>query len=174
MAAVGTGEKKQKKKEELQKEDKKRTEERQDEHDEENLIEPLFETPPQKVFSELDGISHTVDDGGKSMPITEDAVVDTINRFRKGIDDEVKEDNKVTDKKLQKGNVSTAEEVVNIINKQRNGKKKEEKIPYQRFELSPLFSEENEAGSKLSSKEHKFLKLVIPSVPKGSGQTRVI
>ncbi|PKK58818.1 hypothetical protein RhiirC2_795723 [Rhizophagus irregularis] len=86
----------------------------------------------------------TVDDGGKSMPITEDAVVDTINRFRKGIDDEVKEDNKVTDKKLQK--------------------KKDEKIPYQRFELSPLFSEKNEAGSKLSSKEHKFLKLVIPKV----------
>ncbi|CAB4399125.1 unnamed protein product [Rhizophagus irregularis] len=78
----------------------------------------------------------TVDDGGKSMPITEDAVVDTINRFRKGIDDEVKEDNK----------------------------KKDEKIPYQRFELSPLFSEKNEAGSKLSSKEHKFLKLVIPKV----------
>ncbi|CAG8725453.1 10276_t:CDS:2, partial [Rhizophagus irregularis] len=53
----------------------------------------------------------TVDDGGKLMPITEDAVVDTINRFRKGIDDEVKEDNKVTGKKLQKGNVSTTEEV---------------------------------------------------------------
>lgn len=32
-------------------------EERQDEHDEENLIEPLFETSPQRVFSELDGIS---------------------------------------------------------------------------------------------------------------------
>ncbi|CAB4429342.1 unnamed protein product [Rhizophagus irregularis] len=72
------------------------------------------------------------------MPITEDAVVDTINRFRKGIDDEVKEDNK-------------------------KWKEKEEKFPYQRFELSPLFSEENEA---VSSKERRSLKLeyVIPKV----------
>ncbi|CAB4477212.1 unnamed protein product [Rhizophagus irregularis] len=144
LKEIYRGEKKQKKKEELQKEDKKRTEERQDKHNEENLIEPLFKTPPQRVFPELDGISKYQNTKkyqqrsyrGKSMPITEDAVVDTINRFRKGIDDEVKEDNK----------------------------KKEEKIPYQRFELSPLFSEKNEAGSKLSSKEHKFLKLVIPKV----------
>ncbi|CAB4429341.1 unnamed protein product [Rhizophagus irregularis] len=57
LKEIYRGKKKQKKKEELQKEDKKRTEERQDEHDEENLIEPLFETPPQRVFSELDGIS---------------------------------------------------------------------------------------------------------------------
>ncbi|PKY29562.1 hypothetical protein RhiirB3_446237 [Rhizophagus irregularis] len=132
LKEIYRGEKKQKKKEELQKEDKKRTEERQDKHNEENLIEPLFKTPPQRVFPELDGISKYQNTKkyqqrsyrGKSMPITEDAVVDTINRFRKGIDDEVKEDNKVTDKKLQK----------------------------------------NEAGSKLSSKEHKFLKLVIPKV----------
>lgn len=46
-------------------------------------------------------------------------------------------------------------------------RKKEEKIPYQRFELSPLFSEENEAESKfISPKERRFLKLeyMIPKV----------
>ncbi|RGB43117.1 hypothetical protein C1646_750177 [Rhizophagus diaphanus] len=84
--------------------------------------------PSSLVFSELDGISkyqntkninkdRTVDEGGKSTPITEDAVVDTINRFRKGIDDEVKEDNKRWKEKRRENSIPT-------------------------FELSPLFSEE--------------------------------
>jgi hypothetical protein len=39
---------------------------------------------------------------GKSTALTENEVVDTINRYRKGVEEEVDQDNKVTSKKLQK------------------------------------------------------------------------
>lgn len=95
----------------------------------------MFDTPPQRVFSELEGIGKyqntkninkgsSADDKGKPSLITEDTVVDTINRFRKGVEKEVNEEKKVTDKKLQKDNVSTEKVVkIKIINEQRDGKK---------------------------------------------------
>ncbi|CAB4481824.1 unnamed protein product [Rhizophagus irregularis] len=110
-------------------------EKRQDEDDERISTESLFDTPPQRVFSELEGIckyqntkninkGSPADDKGKPSLITEDTVVDTINRFRKGVEEEVNEEKKVTDKKLQKDNVSTEKVVkIKIINEQRDGKK---------------------------------------------------
>ncbi|EXX59038.1 uncharacterized protein OCT59_001780 [Rhizophagus irregularis] len=107
----------------------------QDEDDERISTESLFDTPPQRVFSELEGIGKyqntkninkgsSADDKGKPSLITEDTVVDTINRFRKGVEKEVNEEKKVTDKKLQKDNVSTEKVVkIKIINEQRDGKK---------------------------------------------------
>ncbi|PKY54428.1 hypothetical protein RhiirA4_548215 [Rhizophagus irregularis] len=78
---------------------------------------PLLDTPPQRVFSEL---------------------VDVIKKYREGVEEDVERDI-ITSKKLQKDNVTT-EEVVKIINDQRDEMKNvpKMKIPYERYTvLSP-------------------------------------
>ncbi|PKY47552.1 hypothetical protein RhiirA4_462777 [Rhizophagus irregularis] len=71
-------------------------------NDEDDERISTVDTPPQRVFSELEGIAKyqntkninkgsSADDKGKPSLITEDTVVDTINRFRKGVEEELSE-----------------------------------------------------------------------------------
>lgn len=57
----------------------------------------LLETPPQRIFAELDGISKyqkrdkfkdrgPVNDVERSMTVSEDKVVNAINQYRRGLD----------------------------------------------------------------------------------------
>uniref|UniRef100_U9TLG7 Uncharacterized protein n=1 Tax=Rhizophagus irregularis (strain DAOM 181602 / DAOM 197198 / MUCL 43194) TaxID=747089 RepID=U9TLG7_RHIID len=124
--------------------DKEKMEEKLKTNDEEKLNEPLLE----KSFSELDDISKyqntkSINKGHeKSTALTKNEVVDAINRYKKGVEEEVDQDNKRWEEK--------------------------EKIPYQRYILSSILSEKNESSTSksLTLKERKFLKLeeVLPKV----------
>ncbi|PKC11687.1 hypothetical protein RhiirA5_497502 [Rhizophagus irregularis] len=99
---------------------------------------PLLDTPPQRVFSELGGI------------------IDVIKKYREGVEEDVERDI-ITSKKLQKDNV-TIEEVVKIINDQRDEMKNvpKMKIPYERYTvLSPPL-----LGWETSKKNVEALKAV--------------
>ncbi|RGB35936.1 hypothetical protein C1646_758702 [Rhizophagus diaphanus] len=76
---------KREKKRDVVKVDNKKIEERRNDR----VTEPLLDTPPQKVFSEL--------------------VVDVIKKYREGVEEDVERDI-ITSKKLQKDNVTTEEE----------------------------------------------------------------
>ncbi|CAB5387959.1 unnamed protein product [Rhizophagus irregularis] len=118
-------------------------------NDKEKLNEPLLE----KSFSELDDISKyqntkSINKGhGKLTALTKNEVVDAINRYKKGVEEEVDQDNKQSKRWEEK-----------------------EKIPYQRYILSLILSEKNESSTSksLTLKERKFLKLeeVLPKVEK--------
>ncbi|PKY59907.1 hypothetical protein RhiirA4_430742 [Rhizophagus irregularis] len=100
LKEIYRGEKKQEKKVGLQKVDKEKMEEKLKTNDEEKLNEPLLE----KSFSELDDSSKyqntkSINKGhGKSTALTNE-VVDTINRYKKGVEEEVDQDNKVMSKR---------------------------------------------------------------------------
>ncbi|GBC31331.2 hypothetical protein GLOIN_2v1799795 [Rhizophagus irregularis DAOM 181602=DAOM 197198] len=127
--------------------DKEKMEEKLKTNDEEKLNEPLLE----KSFSELDDISKyqntkSINKGHeKSTALTKNEVVDAINRYKKGVEEEVDQDNKRSKRWEEK-----------------------EKIPYQRYILSSILSEKNESSTSksLTLKERKFLKLeeVLPKV----------
>lgn len=122
--------------------------------------EDWLDTPPQRIFPELQGISKYQErrksNKAKSPPkkessqprISEEEVVNVINKSRKGIEDK-DELGRKEKKELRKDNVTT-EEVVNI-NKER---RKEQKllVPYQTY-VSP---------SNLSPSEK--LEIAIPKV----------
>ncbi|CAB4376149.1 unnamed protein product [Rhizophagus irregularis] len=91
LKEIYRGEKKQEKKVGLQKVDKEKMEEKLKMNDKEKLNEPLLE----KRFSELDDISKYQNtksinkSHGKSTALTKNEVVDTINRYKKGVEEEV-------------------------------------------------------------------------------------
>ncbi|PKY33725.1 hypothetical protein RhiirB3_452869 [Rhizophagus irregularis] len=123
--------------------DKEKMEEKLKTNDKEKLNEPLLE----KSFSELDDISKyqntkSINKGhGKLTALTKNEVVDAINRYKKGVEEE-----------------------------QSKRWEEKEKIPYQRYILSLILSEKNESSTSksLTLKERKFLKLeeVLPKVEK--------
>ncbi|CAB4496182.1 unnamed protein product [Rhizophagus irregularis] len=73
-------------------------------NDKEKLNEPLLE----KSFSELDDISKyqntkSINKGhGKLTALTKNEVVDAINRYKKGVEEEVDQDNKVNESSTSK------------------------------------------------------------------------
>ncbi|UZN99935.1 uncharacterized protein OCT59_001194 [Rhizophagus irregularis] len=126
-------EKREKKRDVVKVDNKKIEEERKNDR----VTGPLLDTPPQRVFSELGGI------------------IDVIKKYR-GVEEDVERDI-ITSKKLQKDNV-TIEEVVKIINDQRDEMKNvpKMKIPYERYTvLSPPL-----LGWETSKKNVEALKAV--------------
>ncbi|CAB4485436.1 unnamed protein product [Rhizophagus irregularis] len=127
-------EKREKKRDVVKVDNKKIKEERRNDR----VTGPLLDTPPQRVFSELGGI------------------IDVIKKYREGVEEDVERDI-ITSKKLQKDNV-TIEEVVKIINDQRDEMKNvpKMKIPYERYTvLSPPL-----LGWETSKKNVEALKAV--------------
>ncbi|CAB4376539.1 unnamed protein product [Rhizophagus irregularis] len=110
----------------------KQEEKSKTESEQESLDTPYqendLETLPQKFFLELGGISKyqmtkklgSSSDVEQLTSVSEEKVVDTINQFRKRL--EVNEEKTVTGSQLKKDNATT-DEVVNIINEQREEKK---------------------------------------------------
>ncbi|PKC05689.1 hypothetical protein RhiirA5_378434 [Rhizophagus irregularis] len=111
----------------------KQEEKSKTESEQESLDTPYqendLETLPQKNFLELGGISKyqmtkkklgSSNDVEQLTSVSEEKVVDTINQFRKRL--EVNEEKTVTGSQLKKDNATT-DEVVNIINEQREEKK---------------------------------------------------
>lgn len=110
----------------------KQEEKSKTESEQESLDTPYqendLETLPQKNFLELGGISKyqmtkkklgSSNDVEQLTSVSEEKVVDTINQFRKRL--EVNEEKTVTGSQLKKDNATT-DEVVNIINEQREEK----------------------------------------------------
>ncbi|CAG8644993.1 10065_t:CDS:2 [Rhizophagus irregularis] len=134
-------EKREKKRDVVKVDNKKIEEERKNDR----VTGPLLDTPPQRVFSELGGISMYQSTKKTNEGYTESGVEEDVER------------DIITSKKLQKDNV-TIEEVVKIINDQRDEMKNvpKMKIPYERYTvLSPPL-----LGWETSKKNVEALKAV--------------
>ncbi|CAB4486873.1 unnamed protein product [Rhizophagus irregularis] len=92
-----------------------------------------------------------VESSSKEEALTEDQVVDVINKHRSGVE-EVVVPLTVMSKKLQKDNITT-DEVVKSINDHRKVQRKEiKKVPYKKFESPPLSSPLNQRKAIVDSK----------------------